>query len=142
MFTAPYEFRNKNWNYLYLKKINLITYSRLWLIKIGRYIHEIKISCFHFEMCMQVEKKLIYCKVLLLTIILSPYRLSRMGFFLSYLTDFSYFPLIFFHSENCRTQSEQVKNTFWKGVYVDGFNYFHWFSVTLFSIHNHLCIMD
>ena len=96
MFTAPYEFRNKNWNYLYLKKINLVTYSRLWLIKIGRYIHEIKISCFHFEMCMQVEKKLIYCKVLLLTIILSPYRLSRMFFFSQLFNWFQLFSSDFF----------------------------------------------
>jgi hypothetical protein len=40
---------------------------------------------------MQVEKKLIYCKVLLLTIILSPYRLSRMVFFSQLFNGFQLF---------------------------------------------------
>ena len=36
---------------------------------------------------------------------------NRTGMILfSYLTDFNYFPLIFFFLESCWTQSEQVKN--------------------------------
>ena len=59
--------------------------------------------------------------------------------FVSYLTDFSYFPLIFFHSQSCRTQSEQVKNLLfergcrWFQLF---FIYFHLF---YFFGQNHPC---
>ena len=68
------------------------------------------------------------------------FAIFRDDFFFSYLTDFSYFPL-----KNIPKVTEDSQNSsktdHLKGI-VDGFSYFHWFSVILFSNHNHPSIFQ
>jgi hypothetical protein len=59
-------------------------------------------------------------------------------FFFSHLTDFSYFPLINIFWKLQDMVRTEIKRTFLK----DGFSYFHWFSVILFSSQNRHCFLD